>query len=284
VKDAKSYAKRWTALYKKLKLKYAPEQIVPAKPVPQVVAAFMQWESTSKAADTALNRLWSQLIDLNDLRVSHPHELIEILGSRYPRAQERVDRLHDVLQEIYVREHDMTMRSLHNKGKKEVRAYLDTLPGMVPYVAAQVTLLCYDGHAVPVDPTLAELLMNQLVFEEEATDGEIASFLERQVRAGQGEEVHSVLRAWVDAGNSRLMLSVPKVVRKPDKRAQAAAKAAKKSARKSAKKTTKKPAKKAKMKPTKAAAKKKKKTKKKAKPTAKKTAKKTAKRPVRKKR
>jgi endonuclease III len=169
VKEAKASATKWATLYKKISQQHMAEPADAAKPVSQIGIAFLQWEATTKAADTAWARLWPALIDLNDMRVSHPHEIIEMIGSRYPRAAERVDRLHDVLQEIYVREHEMSMRSLQNKGKKEVRAYLESLPGIVPYVSAQILLICYEGHAIPVDQTLANLLKIQGVASEDAS-------------------------------------------------------------------------------------------------------------------
>ena len=93
----------------------------------------------------------------------------------------------------------MTIRSLQNKGKKDVRLYIDSLPGMVPYVAAQVCLLCYDGHAIPVDEILAEELAKQGAIDPKASIEEISLFLERQVRAGQGAEIHALLRDAPDA-------------------------------------------------------------------------------------
>ena len=135
--------------------------------------------------------------------------------------------MREALQEVFVREYAVAMKSIESKGKKEQRAYLDSMPGMVPYVAASVTLVSFGGHALPVDDKLVALLANEGVCEPDATPAEVESFLLRQVKAGDTLDAHLALQAWSDA---RKMPS--KVVKK---------KAAKKTpTKKVAKKTTKK--------------------------------------------
>ena len=89
--------------------------------------------------------------------------------------------------------------NLAKKSKKDIRTYLDTIPSMPPYVAAQVTLLSFTGHAVPVDDVLADRLRAEGVVDPEATVDQIASFLERQIRAADGVKAHGSLRAWTDS-------------------------------------------------------------------------------------
>ena len=172
--------------------------------VGHLVTAFLQWESTTTAAATAYKRLMARVVDYNDLRVSHPQEVKAMVGPRYPKADERVCGLLAALQEIYVREHAVTLDGLAGKAKKEVRAYLVGLPGTPSYVAAQVTLLCFGGHAVPVDDVLVQLLKREKVVDDEATCQQVESFLERQIRASDAVESHAVLRAWADAGYASL--------------------------------------------------------------------------------
>ncbi len=197
------FAKKLTTLLNRLKKSVGAEQPEPLDPINQIVLGFLQWESTTKAAKAAYDRLVSAMVDHNDLRVSHPQEIMTAIGVKYPLAKERAGHLLAALQGVYLREHAVTLERLARRPKKEVRAYLDSLPGMKPYVAAQVTLLCFDGHAVPADEALAELLRKEGVVDPEASVEQIGSFLERRIRASDAVKAHAALRVWVDARGGR---------------------------------------------------------------------------------
>lgn len=204
MKNSTTYAKKLSALLRRLRKAHKlTEQPESTEPVTQLVLGFLQWNATRKQARTAYERITAQLVDHNDLRVSHSHEIIALLGSNYPRAEERAARMRDALQEIFVREHVVSLSHLHGKGKKEVRAYLDTLPGIPPYVAAQVLLLSFGGHAIPVDDHLADVLRGDGIVDPDATVEVIESFLEHQVRAGEGVAVHHALQTWADTRKPR---------------------------------------------------------------------------------
>ncbi len=203
MKNEATYAKKFKTLFNRLRRKHPVDPLEPLEPVTQLVVAILQWNSTRKLALAAHDRLMERLVDNNDLRVCHPHEVVELIGQDYAQAEERAERLREVLQAIYVREHATSLDSLQDKPKKEVKTYLDSLPGMLPYVAAEVTLLCFGGHAFPVDEQLVEKLRDEEAIDPEASLPEVQSFLERQFKAGTAAEGHTVLRAWVDAGARR---------------------------------------------------------------------------------
>ena len=204
MKNASTYAKKLNAFYKKVKAKYKAEPEAPMEPVAQLILAMLEWNCTARKAEIAYDKLFAEMIDYNDLRVSHVHELVDIIGVNYPLAEERCSRLRDVLNAVYNREHVTAMNSVKGKGKRDTREYLDTLPGITPYVAAKVALVSFDVHAIPVDEQLADLPREQQVVDEEATLAEIESFLERTFKAGDGPVIHANLRAWVDAGSKRI--------------------------------------------------------------------------------
>ncbi|MEM9418843.1 MAG: hypothetical protein AAGA25_07325 [Planctomycetota bacterium] len=191
-------AKKFAALLKKCITAYKGEDPPPRDPVAQLIVSFMQWDSTRSKAEDAFVALMEEMIDVNDLRVSHPHELVEIIGEDYPNAVNRVIRLRESLHEVYAREHDIQMHSIAGKGKKEQRAYLDSLPGIAPYIAAQVTLLSFGGHAMPIDDKLLALLVNEGCLDEGTSVADAESYLVRQIKAGDALEAHLALQAWAD--------------------------------------------------------------------------------------
>lgn len=218
MKNETTYVKKLAALLKKIKA-FSPAEPPPqSDPVTQMVVGFLEWNSTRKAAREAHQRLMAVMVDSNDLRVSHPHEIVALIGERYPQAEERAARMHEALQEIFIREHAVALQELANKPKKQARTYLDTLPGMTTYVAAQVTLLCIGGHAMPVDEPMAQLLKEEGAAPPAASVEEVASFLERHVKAEDAIAVHHMLRAWTDEHSGRgSKKSAKKPAKKPAK-------------------------------------------------------------------
>lgn len=204
MKNASTHAKKLSALYRKVRAKYKADIYEPMEPIAQLILAMLEYDTTTRKAEIAYDKLMAAMIDYNDLRVSHVHELVDVIGVNYPQSEYRCARLRDVLNAVYNREHVTSLDSLKSKGKKDIREYLDTLPGIVPYAAAQVALLCFNVHAIPVDDQLADLLREQQAVDSEATLQEIESFLERHFKSGEGAEVHYNLRAWIDAGSKRV--------------------------------------------------------------------------------
>jgi len=204
VKNAGVYAKKFNGLLRRIKTKYDTKSPEPAEPVRQLVIAFFEWNASRAAAASAYRRVMSKMVDINDLRVSHPYEVAAMVGSRFPLVEQRVARLNEALHGIFLREQTVSLDALASRSKKDVRAYFDSLPGMPPYVAAQVTLYCFGGHAVPVDDQLADLLRHEAVVDPEADLGEIESFLTHQIKADNAIGAHAALMAWVDAGPQRV--------------------------------------------------------------------------------
>lgn len=204
MKNATPCAKKLKSLLNRLGKEEAPEAEPVMDPVLRLVHAFLLWNATGKQAEKAFERLVGGIVDANDLRVHTQDEIVETLGARYPIGVERAARMLDVLQEIYDRERDTTLERLHGLGKKEIREYLKTLPGMVPYAEACVSLLSFDAHAVPVDEKLMEMLVAEGVIDPGADLAETIGFLERTIRAEEAAGAHRLLQRWADAKAGRL--------------------------------------------------------------------------------
>ena len=190
--------KALNALLKKARSKWDGEEPPPLEPITQLVISFLPWNATLQQADTAFEKIMAEVVDLNELRVSMHHEVVELIGVRYPQAEERAIRLREAMHEVFQREHDWKLNSVKTKGKRDQREYLDTLPGTPPYVAAQVALLCFGAHAMPVDDKLAALLAAEGVLDAGTTPAEAEAWLSRQVKAGDALEAHLALQAWSD--------------------------------------------------------------------------------------
>ncbi|MEX0743980.1 MAG: hypothetical protein WD118_00145, partial [Phycisphaeraceae bacterium] len=76
--------------------------------------------------------------------------------------------------------------------------YLDTLPGITPYVAARVMLLSFGGHAMPVDRKLVVMLGDEGIFEHDAPADHVESWLQRHIKADEAVSAHLLFQAWAD--------------------------------------------------------------------------------------
>ena len=161
MKDDSTYAKKFTVLLKKICKSYKQDDVVQLEPTTQIIISYLEWNATSAMALEAHDLLMHSMVDNNDIRVSLPQEIVAIIGKDYPLAQERACRMHETLNELFNREHDIIITSLKGKNKKQVKNYLETLPGITPYVIAQILLLSFGGHAVPLDEHILALLKDE---------------------------------------------------------------------------------------------------------------------------
>lgn len=205
--DTKKQEKAFAAVLKTARSAYSGEEIDELEPIAELVISFLTWNATSRQADTAFGKIMAQVVDLNELRVSHVNEVIDLIGVRYPDVQHRVIRLLQSMMEVFEREHDFKMVSLGARSKREQREYLDTLPGIPPYVAARVALLSFGAHAMPVDDRLLTLLIKAGVFEAGTTPEDAEGWLTRQIKANDSLESFLALQEWADS--QRVTLPTP---------------------------------------------------------------------------
>lgn len=202
-------AKALQSLLKKLKVKPDAEAApagLPADPaagdralLDLLVQSFMLWEASTTQARAGLKRLQEAFVDTNELRIALPHETAKVLGERYPLAAERCLRLKAALQDIFRREHVLTLAPLLEAPKREARAYLESVDGVPAFVSARVMALGLSGHAVPVDWRLVDLLVTHKALPAEHAEPSAAStWIERQVRATDAAVVGATLQAWSD--------------------------------------------------------------------------------------
>ncbi len=193
------HARALNALLRSLKSKYAPEgELSTRTPLEEMIYSFLLWEAPIAKADAAYRRLMNHVIDVNELRVCRPPEIIASIGKTYPLAEERAMRLKASLHEVYLREFAVSLDKCAALSKRDARRYLDTLEGMPPFVSARVVLLRLGGHAIPVDDNLLCRLVSKGVVEPDYDCARAEGVLERHVKADDGIQVHLTLLNWAD--------------------------------------------------------------------------------------
>lgn len=200
-------SRRLSALVKRLRSEYGESRVEAAPSegpagldplVSQLLYSFLIWEASASKASAGLKRLAAAVVDCNELRVCLPDELAGILGDRYPRAHERASRLKSTLNDIYRRQHKVSLEHLPTVAKREAWQYLCSLEGMPTFVAARLVLISLGGHAFPVDTRLMAALEEEgVAIPQDGPEG-ASGWLERQFRAGEALEPYLLLETWMN--------------------------------------------------------------------------------------
>lgn len=198
MKNATESAKKLKSLLAGIKPEPTGET-APREPLEQLVYAFLLYDTTRRQADQAYPRLMKAVVDINDLRVSDPADIVLAIGERYSRAVERATAIKYALHSIYLKEHDCTLEHLKEQSKRDARQYLEQLDAISPFVVASVMLFGLGGHAVAVDEQLARYLKRDEIVDEQATLPEVQSFLEHHIKAAEGFKAHDKLRTYAEA-------------------------------------------------------------------------------------
>ena len=176
-----------------------PATMDTSDPVSQFVYSWLLWEASTEQASAAFEKILEAHVDFNELRVSLPHELIAIVGKRYPRAEERFSRMKKSLHSIYLNHHSVTLEHLAAQNKRDAKSYLENLDAIDDFVSQRMLVVCCGVHAMPVDEQLTYLLHEHGVIDEVVTPGSLSSWLATTVKAAQGAASLQALQAAVDA-------------------------------------------------------------------------------------
>lgn len=164
--------------------------------VHQIVYSMMLWESTHEMAANAMDLLRRSVVDFNELRVCSEAELCDLLPRNCPRREERTSRLLAALNDIFLREHGLSLATVAAMPKREARQYLDALGGLPQFAIARVMLLVLGGHAFPADERLVRRLRGAGVIDADGADAnEVGARLERAVRAADAPRIYALLEA-----------------------------------------------------------------------------------------
>ncbi len=117
----------------------------------------MSYDVTDSRAEDAMKAITKEFVDLNELRVATDLEIQEMLGVRYPAIEQRVAMITQCLNDIFEREHTMSLDRLKTVSKRDARQFLRELPGIHPFVEAYIMLFAFDGNAFPLDEEMLVL-------------------------------------------------------------------------------------------------------------------------------
>jgi len=203
MKNATKHAEELRSVMKRLLKEHKPEPRQPQDPLRALVRAAMSFDMPDAKADEAMRHIEREFVDLNELRVATDLEIQELLGTRYPAIEKRVEMITRSLNNIFEREHTLNLDRLKTVSKRDARQFLRELPEIHPFVEAYVMLFGFDGHAFPIDDEFLEYLHDQEIVEDGATLDDAQRFLEHQLKAEECHDLFLALRKVVSDEGSR---------------------------------------------------------------------------------
>ncbi len=122
MKNSREYSKKVQQLYRSLKRRFPKvEKVVYDEPVDALVYAIISENLSEAAAQSAIKKFADYFVDLNDLRVSPPKEIIEVLGDSAPVTTAIASTLTRVLKVIFDEYHKVSLEALKKIGKRPAR-------------------------------------------------------------------------------------------------------------------------------------------------------------------
>ncbi len=217
MKHGTEYAKRLKRLYQDLLKKYGkPSACEPTDPIAQMVIGLLSLDTSMSKAQSAYRKLVGEMVDLNELRVTPPMEIEEQIDGIVPMASDKARRIVDALNAVRRRQDTLDLEFLKQRSRREAREYLESVEGLVPFVAAQVVLYSLQGHAIPVDNLTLYVLRKKNIVDPDADIPTVQGFLERNINASDAAVFAQLLDRFVTASSGRVDVSELSAILAPD--------------------------------------------------------------------
>jgi len=195
MKNSKEYSKKVHKLYRSLKRKYPKVQrAIYESIVDALVYAIVSEHMSETAAQSAMKRFGDYFVDWNDLRVSRPEEIIEVLGADTPTTRDIASALTNALWAVFGKYNTVSLEALHKISKRPARGALKKMDGTSRFVVDYCMLTSLHGHAIPLTKKMIEYLRSNELVHAEADEQEIKGFLARQISAENAYEFYYLLR------------------------------------------------------------------------------------------
>lgn len=164
-------------------------------PLRALVRGAMSYGVSDARADEAMRHIDREFVNINELRVATELEIQEMLGTRYPEIEKRVEMITHCLNAIFEKEHTLSLDRLKTISKRDARQFLRELPEISPFVEAYVMLNAFEGAtAVPLDSEMLAYLREEGMFDEKTELEDAQRFIENNLKAEECYDFYVALR------------------------------------------------------------------------------------------
>ncbi len=195
-------------------------------PIDALLFATVSEYMPDAAARAVIKKLHGHFVDLNDLRVARPEEIIELMEMDWLQGRPVAEAITAALNAIFGEFDVVSLAELAEHGKKTAKDKLGRLNGISRFACDYVLLTTQGIHAVPINSMMLKYMRDNDYVSPKASDADALDFIEKNVPAAAAYEFYCGLKKAAESGK-------PLIVKTP-------AAASKQSGRETKKKTPKK--------------------------------------------
>jgi hypothetical protein len=195
MKDSKKYATEIQKFYRSLKRRGPKVKKVEYDDITEsLVHAGVLEHMSESATKAAFKRFDEHFVDFNDMRVSRPEEIVDMLGQDGEDARKAGASVVCILASIFRKYNNVNLDSLRKLGKRQARVVLEKFDGVSRFCVDYCMLTALQGHAIPLTEAMVKYLWDNGLVHSEAQLDEIEGFLTRQISAANAYEFYALLR------------------------------------------------------------------------------------------
>lgn len=195
MKNSKDYSKKiqkefcsWAGSYPKV------QNLTYQDPIDALIYGIICEKLSESASQAAIKRFGEYFVDWNDLRVSRPEEIVEMLGGDCAGAREIAASLTAALMSVFNKYNKISLEPLKKLGKKAAKQILEKIEGTSGFVVDYCMLTALKGHAMPLTQSMIDYLRREELVDPEADADAIEGFLTRHISTKRGYEFYRLLR------------------------------------------------------------------------------------------
>jgi len=167
-------------------------------PIEEMLLAILWQQSTQKRAASALKAIVNSMVDFNELRVSRPLEIEELIGKFVPEARQKALRITAVLNWLFARYNTLELGPLRQRSKTELKVIFSRVEALDTYSSAAVLVMSFAAHAVPLDNRMLDYLREQKAVNPDLDMNKAQRFIEQHIHADQAREFFLLIRKHVE--------------------------------------------------------------------------------------
>lgn len=195
MKNSKEYSQKVRKLYRSLECNYPKvKKTTYDEPVDALIYAIIAEKMSSTATQSAMKRFADYFVDWNDLRVSRPEEIVEMLGADTSVTRDIASALTRALGAVFDKYNMVSLKVLKKIGKRPARQALEKMTDLSRFVVSYCMLTSLYGHAIPLTKKMIDYLRSKQLIHPDADEQQIEGFLARQISAENAYEFYALLR------------------------------------------------------------------------------------------
>jgi endonuclease III len=195
MRKSREYAQRLKKLFRGLKRAHPKiEPVNHDDPVDALIYGVVSERMSMSASEAAMRAIRRTFINWNDLRVSRPEEIVEVLGEDTPAGRDTAFMLTNALRAVFDVHHTVSLQALKKLGKRPAKQAIEKLGGVSRFTVNYCMLTSLQAHAVPLTEPMLGYLKQHKIVDGQADEEEVEGFLTRQVPAKNAYEFYALLR------------------------------------------------------------------------------------------